>query len=112
MRTPCDAAANQPSKKKDLHMAATAFQTQYRQEFIAGFEEKQSLLRSAVTTESVVKGMRRAFYCDGCCNHPPRWRIAWQAPLASHRLRAFPRQAGAEGEAREAEAETAHALSA
>jgi hypothetical protein len=37
-------------------MAATAFQTQYRQEFIAGFEEKQSLLRSACVTEAVVKG--------------------------------------------------------
>jgi hypothetical protein len=42
-------------------MAATAFQTQYRQEFIAGFEEKQSLLRSAVTTESVVKGNTATF---------------------------------------------------
>jgi hypothetical protein len=37
-------------------MAATAFQTQYRSEFVAGFEEKQSLLRSAVVTEAVVKG--------------------------------------------------------
>jgi hypothetical protein len=43
-------------------MAATAFQTQYRSEFIAGFEEKQNLLRSAVVTESLVKGMRRAFF--------------------------------------------------
>jgi hypothetical protein len=42
-------------------MAATAFQTQYRQEFIAGFEEKQSLLRSAVTTESVIKGNTATF---------------------------------------------------
>lgn len=42
-------------------MAATAFQTQYRQEFIAGFEEKQSYLRSAVTTEAVVKGNTATF---------------------------------------------------
>jgi hypothetical protein len=42
-------------------MAVTAFQTQYRQEFIAGFEEKQSLLRSAVVTESVIKGNTATF---------------------------------------------------
>ena len=34
----------------------TAFQTQYRQEFIAGFEQRQSLLRDTVTTEAVIKG--------------------------------------------------------
>jgi hypothetical protein len=33
-----------------------AFQTQYRQEFIAGFEQKQSLLRDVVTTEAVIQG--------------------------------------------------------
>lgn len=32
-------------------MADTAFQTQYRDEFIAGFEQRQSLLRETVTTE-------------------------------------------------------------
>jgi len=32
-------------------MADTAFQTQYRDEFIAGFEQRQSLLRDTVTTE-------------------------------------------------------------
>jgi hypothetical protein len=37
-------------------MADTAFQTQYRQEFIDGFEQRQSLLRETVTTESVIKG--------------------------------------------------------
>lgn len=37
-------------------MADTAFQAQYRQEFIAGFEQKQSLLRDAVTTEAVISG--------------------------------------------------------
>ena len=42
-------------------MATTAFQTQYRQEFIAGFEQRQSLLRSTVTTESVIKGNTATF---------------------------------------------------
>lgn len=37
-------------------MADTAFQTQYRQEFIAGFEQKSSLLRDTVTTDAVIKG--------------------------------------------------------
>lgn len=32
-------------------MADTAFQTQYRAEFIAGFEMRQSILRTSVTTE-------------------------------------------------------------
>jgi hypothetical protein len=32
-------------------MADSAFQTQYRDEFIAGFEQRQSLLRETVTTE-------------------------------------------------------------
>lgn len=42
-------------------MADTAFQTQYRQEFIAGFEQRQSLLRETVTTEAVVKGNTAVF---------------------------------------------------
>jgi hypothetical protein len=42
-------------------MADTAFQTQYRQEFIAGFEQKQSLLRETVTTEAVIKGNQAVF---------------------------------------------------
>lgn len=42
-------------------MAATAFQTQYRDEFIAGFEQRQSLLRDSVTTESVIKGNTATF---------------------------------------------------
>lgn len=42
-------------------MADTAFQTQYRQEFIAGFEQRQSLLRATVTTEAVVKGNTAVF---------------------------------------------------
>lgn len=42
-------------------MSDTAFQIQYRQEFIAGFEATQSLLRSAVTTEAVIKGNQATF---------------------------------------------------
>ena len=42
-------------------MSDTAFQTQYRQEFIAGFEQKQSLLRETVTTEAVIKGNTAVF---------------------------------------------------
>ena len=37
-------------------MADTAFQTQYRQEFVAGFEQHVSLLRETVTTEAEIKG--------------------------------------------------------
>ena len=42
-------------------MSDTAFQTQYRQEFIAGFEQRQSLLRDTVTTEAVIKGNTAVF---------------------------------------------------
>lgn len=42
-------------------MADTAFQTQYRQEFIAGFEQKQSLLRDTCTTDAVIKGNTAVF---------------------------------------------------
>lgn len=42
-------------------MPETAFQIQYRQEFIAGFEQTQSLLRSTVTTEAVIKGNQATF---------------------------------------------------
>lgn len=37
-------------------MAETAFMTRYRNEFIAGFEQRQSLLRDSVTTESQIDG--------------------------------------------------------
>lgn len=37
-------------------MADTAFQTAYRQEFINGFEQRQSLVRGTVTTEAQLKG--------------------------------------------------------
>ncbi len=42
-------------------MAETAYQTQYRQEFIAGFETKQSLLRASVATEAVIHGNTATF---------------------------------------------------
>lgn len=46
-------------------MADTAFQTQYRQELIATFEQRQSLLRDSVTTESVIKGNTAVFLVAG-----------------------------------------------
>ncbi len=42
-------------------MADTAFQVQYRQEFILGFEQKVSLLRDTVTTDAVVQGNQAVF---------------------------------------------------
>lgn len=42
-------------------MAESAFQIQYRQEFIAGFEQTQSLIRDTVTTEAVIKGNQATF---------------------------------------------------
>jgi len=42
-------------------MAGTAFQTQYRDEFIAGFEQRQSLLRGTVTSEANIKGNQAVF---------------------------------------------------
>lgn len=46
-------------------MAETAFQTQYRQEFIAAFEQRQSLLRDSTTTEAVIKGNQAVFLVAG-----------------------------------------------
>lgn len=42
-------------------MADTAFQTQYRQEFVAGFEQRQSILRDTVTSEAQIKGNSAVF---------------------------------------------------
>lgn len=42
-------------------MAESAFMIQYRQEFIAGFENTQALLRDTVTTEAVIKGNQATF---------------------------------------------------
>lgn len=46
-------------------MADTAYQVQYRQEFIAAFEQRQSLLRETVTTEAVIKGNQAVFLVAG-----------------------------------------------
>lgn len=42
-------------------MADHAYQTQYRQEFIQGYEQKQSLTRKTVTTETQIKGNSAVF---------------------------------------------------
>lgn len=42
-------------------MSDTAFQIQYRQEFIEGFEQRATLLRDTVTTEAVIKGNKAVF---------------------------------------------------
>lgn len=42
-------------------MADTAFQRQYRDEFIAGFEQRQSFLRNTVTTQGEVRGNEFVF---------------------------------------------------
>lgn len=41
--------------------STTAYQTQYRQEFVQGFEQHQSLLRETTTTEAVIKGNTATF---------------------------------------------------
>jgi hypothetical protein len=46
-------------------MPATAFQIQYRQEFISAFEQRQSLLSASVTREAVVKGNQATFLVAG-----------------------------------------------
>ena len=42
-------------------MSDTAFQTMYRQEFISGFEQRQSLLRQTCTTEADINGNTAVF---------------------------------------------------
>ncbi len=42
-------------------MADTAFQTQYRQEFILGFEDRQAILRATTVQEAVIKGNTAVF---------------------------------------------------
>lgn len=46
-------------------MSDTAFQTQYRQEFVKQFEQRQSLLRTSTTTEAVIKGNQAVFLVAG-----------------------------------------------
>lgn len=42
-------------------MADSAFQKQYRDEFVAGFEQKQSMFRMTAITEAVMKGSEAIF---------------------------------------------------
>jgi hypothetical protein len=46
-------------------MAVDAAQVQYRDEFVAAFEQRQSLLRDTVTTEAVIKGNQAVFLVAG-----------------------------------------------
>jgi hypothetical protein len=46
-------------------MSDTAFQIQYRQEYIAAFEQDATLLRDTVTTEAVIKGNQAVFLVAG-----------------------------------------------
>jgi hypothetical protein len=46
-------------------MADTAFQTQYRDEFVASFEQRQSLLRGTCVTEAQIKGSSCVFLVAG-----------------------------------------------
>jgi hypothetical protein len=46
-------------------MADTAFQTQYRDEFIAAFEQRETLLKGSVTQEAVIKGNTATFQVAG-----------------------------------------------
>jgi len=57
-------------------MADNAFQTMYRQEFIAKFEERQSLLRKTVTTEVDIKGNTAVFLTAGSGNATAKTRGA------------------------------------
>lgn len=49
-------------------MADTAFQIQYRQEYVQQFEQHQSLVRDTVTTEAVIKGNQAVFLVAGSGN--------------------------------------------
>lgn len=42
-------------------MSDTAFQNQYRQEFVLGFEQMQSVVRDTVVTEAMIKGNQAIF---------------------------------------------------
>ena len=45
--------------------ADLAYQVQYRDEFIAAFEARQTLLRETVTTEAIIKGQQAVFMVAG-----------------------------------------------
>jgi len=52
-------------------MAETAYKIQYRDEFIAGFEQRQSLLRMHTTTEAVINGNTATFLVADSGNATP-----------------------------------------
>lgn len=52
-------------------MAETAFKTRYREEFIAGFEQTQSMLRTHTTTESMIDGHVATFLVADSGNADP-----------------------------------------
>lgn len=60
-----DAEANPLLFSPELTMSETALQTQYRQEFIAKFEQGETLLRKTVTTEFEVHGNNAVFLVAG-----------------------------------------------
>ena len=49
-------------------MPSTAFQIQYRQEFVSAFEQRQSMLSASVTREAVIKGNQATFLVAGSGN--------------------------------------------
>lgn len=49
-------------------MAGTALQTQYRQEFVLGFTQRQSLLRETTTREAIIKGNQATFLVASSTN--------------------------------------------
>jgi hypothetical protein len=57
-------------------MVDTAYQTQYRDEFIAAFEARATLLRETVTTEAVIKGNQAVFLVAGSGGESARTRGA------------------------------------
>lgn len=57
----CVGSALRPFGEKQVAYLDTAFQTMYRQEFIAGFEQHISLLRETVTTEGTITGNTMVF---------------------------------------------------
>jgi hypothetical protein len=81
-------------------MADSAFQVQYRQEFIAQFEQGQSWLRSICTTEAVIKGNQAMFLVAGSG--------AWTVSLSASRSSAVAAKDQASGVA---DCQRAHACS-
>lgn len=56
--------------------ADTAYQVQYRDEFIAAFEAHSTLLRETVTTEAIISGQQAVFLVNGSGNETAKTRGA------------------------------------